>query len=153
MKIGYAFCVCRKSPLDFSVLGLFLSKLFNGHNYDVYQISDENNRSREYYCSNNTINWQGQIRFLGVEAVSGFVFLMAGRQPDCFVSLAMPPFPLPKNSKGLSGEKKWTLARKRTKACWRKPRTMTMPAGIFAAGKRVCLYQLMVPSIDRKESP
>ena len=27
---------------------------------------------------------------------------------------------------------------------WRKPRTMTMPAGILAAGKRVCTCQLMV---------
>ena len=70
-----------------------------------------------------------------METVPDFVFLIVGRQPGCFVSLAMPPLPLLKNSKGLSGEKKWTLARKRT---------MTMPAVIFTAGKRVCPYQLMV---------
>ena len=45
----------EKSPRPFHVLELFLSKLFNGHDYDIYQISDENNRSREYYCSNNKI--------------------------------------------------------------------------------------------------
>ena len=83
------FAFVEKVLWTFSVLGLFLSKLFNGHNYDVYQISDENNRSREDYCSSNTINWQGQIRFLEVEAAPGFGFLIAGRQPGCFVSLAL----------------------------------------------------------------
>ena len=45
----------EKSPRPFHVLELFLSKLFNGHDYDIYQISNENNRSREYYCSNNKL--------------------------------------------------------------------------------------------------
>lgn len=55
MKIGYAFCFVAKVLWTFPFFELFLSELFNGHNYDIYQISDKNNRSREYYCSNNKI--------------------------------------------------------------------------------------------------
>jgi len=41
--------------------------------------------------------------FFGVEAAPDFVFLIAGRQPGCFV---MPPLPFPKKYKGFSIEKK-----------------------------------------------
>ena len=49
------FVFVAKVLWTFPFFELFLSKLFNGHNYDIYQISDKNNRSREYDCSNNKL--------------------------------------------------------------------------------------------------
>ena len=60
-----------------------------------------------------TLSVQGATRFFGAEMPSSRVILVAGRQPGCLVCLAGLPFPLPKNSEGLSGEHQLGLARKR----------------------------------------
>ena len=90
---------------------------------------------------------KGKYGFSGVNQRSISFSLLPG------ASLTMLPFPLPKNSEGLSGEEKWPLARKRTKTCRRKSRTMTIPAGILTAGKRVCLCQQMVLIEIAQEPP
>ena len=75
------------------------------------------------------------------------------RYPRCRATARRPRLPcwprflLPKNSKGPAGEKKWGLARKRTKVGWRPPRTMTPPASILAAGRRFapCPLRVWIP--------
>ena len=65
------------------------------------------------------------------------------RYPRCRATARLPRLPcqppnlLLKNSSGPAGKIKTVLARKRTKVGWRPPRTMTPPALILAAGRRI----------------
>ena len=72
------------------------------------------------------------------------------RYPRCRATARLPRLPcppphlLPKNSEGPASEKKSALARKRTQVGWRPPRTMTPPALILTAGRRVVFCLLRV---------
>lgn len=84
-----------------------------------------------------TLGAQGATRFFRASRLPGGVILVAGRQARLPRLPCQEPDLLLKNSVGPASEEKPALARKRTTVGWRPPRTMTPPALILAAGRRV----------------
>ena len=80
---------------------------------------------------------------------------MALRGSSAGASLpSSPRFPLQhfcraKTPQDFSARENQMMARKRTPAYWRMPRTMTQSALICTAEKRVCPCQAKVPSLDK----